>query len=312
MLNLVDNWLSYTYFDAIDSIKSPQDVNLGNVAVRLSPLTGLDQYNESGLQPLHYAIKCKNDLAFQWLLSFHDTRVDAVTEKERWNSAHCAVKFDNPIALVKLIEARVDLNALDGDLLTPLAYLENDFNSAGWLNKLELTPLNFKIPLGIDKRSYYHYWARDSTLSLLYYLIAVNPLDINVQDATGTTALMLASELGQLETMRKLIVNDASFESVDREGRSALHRAAAAGQTSSCRLLLFDPDLIGLELEEFATELDDVSVDKAKSLAQLHVSDALGHVPYLSASLNGHVETAQVLVKAMESQGEYVNVLQIN
>ena len=149
-------------------------------------------------------------------------------------------------------------------------------------------PLNFKIPLGPHKRTYLHFFALDSTLKLLNYVAKAYPLAINIPDKTGTTPLMLAAESGQLEATSVLLLKDAKYDLVDELGRMAIHRAAAAGQTDSCKLLLFDPDLIqttdGVD-EEFFTEIEGETIDRLKSRALLCIQDYNGMTPLMLAAL---------------------------
>jgi ankyrin repeat protein len=99
--------------------------------------------------------------------------------------------------------------------------------------------------------------------------------------------------------MRKLIAHGANFDLLDAKGRSALHLAASAGQTLACQLLLFDPNEIDLEMEEYSTEVEGFYVhgDKLKSRALLFARDIQGWTPLMAAVLNSQIETVRILVK---------------
>lgn len=295
LLTILDNYVSFTYFDAIDMINSGTDVNLfKSNQILLSPFTCIDQYNREGQQPLHYAILGGNPVAWDWILSEPDVKINAITEIEEWNPAHLAVKAGSPDLLTRLIGLGVDMNALDARKLTPLAYTETDLESQKWI---QLTQLNFKIPLGPLDRNYFHYFSRDATLNLLNHSIQSAQELIDKPDKTGTTALMLAAEDGQEVSLQRLLQAGAQINVFDFEGRTALHRAAAAGQSRSCQLLLrfddADNDYFDEQDDDFITDL----VDYSSSSSQQFISDKRGLTPLMSAVLNGHLETVKVLAK---------------
>ena len=294
--------MNLSYFEAIDLIKSKDQVELlTSGSVHLSPFTNIDQYNLGGLQPLHYAIQTKNHLAIDWLLSHENVRVDAVTEIESWNSAHCAVKAGDSKTLEKLVKVGVNLNAIDTNNLTPLAYAESDLGAEKWLEYLEINSINFKTQLGPNKRTYFHYFAKDSTKSLLDYVIKMDIDNINKADISGTTPLMLAAEAGEFEALWKLLSNGAKYDILDGEGRSALQRAAAAGQTKACQILLYDPNVLPSDQvndnEEYYTEVYDAPIERIKAQALLFIQDKQDLTPLMAAVLNGHTETVRILAK---------------
>lgn len=304
ILTALDNWMNLTYFDAIDLIETREDLNrFTNGQIQLSPLTNIDQYNLDGLQPLHYAIQSKNNLAIEWLLFHQQTvYVNSLTENEGRNSAHCAVKVGDSDPFEKLVRLGVNLNALDRFKMTPLAYAETDLNAENWL---PTTLINTKIRLGDDQRTYFHYFARDSTQSLLDYLIRMNFEDINTPDIHGTTPVMIASETGQLEALWKLLSNGAKLDSLDEEGRNALHRAAAVGQSNACKLLLYIPDILPANdriESEYYTEIDDVTIGRMKSEPMLLIQDSQFLTPLMAAVFNGHPETVRILVNENKEQ----------
>ena len=297
LLTTLDNFINFSYFDAIDAIKNDGIAILEAPEFQLSPLSGLDQYGPRGCHPLHYAIESRSQLAINWILS-QSPPINSITEFEGWNPAHCAVIQENSETLLKLIELRVNLNFLDGKQLTPLAYAKSDLEFDNWRDQMLLnSPINWEIPLGTFRQTYLHFFAKDSTLQLLNYVIAVRLVAINLADRTGTTPLMLAAESGQIEAARTLILKDAKYDQVDEMGRMAIHRAAAAGQSISCKLLLFHPDVIKVDEidDEFYTEIDDESIDCLKSRALLLIQDLNGLTPLMAAILNGHPETVRVL-----------------
>ena len=323
LLTAWDNWLTLTYFDAIDLIKS-SETNLDAIKsgeMLLSPFTSIDQYDRMGRMPLHYAIQSGSQLACEWILSEAGVNVNAPTEFEYWNSAHCAVQAENSDLLTKLIELGVDLNALDSFALTPLAYSKSDMEAQRWIHNLELTPLNFKLALGAFERNYFHYLARDSSSILLDYVLAHAPSSlIDKPDNTGTTALMLAAENGHIESLEKLLkAGGAHFDQINWEGRTALHLAASAGQTAACRILLFkngdkDKEEEKEEEEEFVVDVIegedfDFKMKQLKSEAVLLVADKNGMTPLMLAVLQGHIESVKELVKLSKHHLDLQNEL---
>lgn len=300
-LNVIDNLMNFTYFDAIDFIKTRDDLNdIINGHVQLSPLTNIDQYNHSGLQPLHYAIETKNSLAIEWLLSHENVLFNSLTEIQNWNSAHCAVRADDSDTFNKLIQVGVDLNAIDSYRLTPLAYAESDLNSGSWIQYLEMNSLNFNIRLGTNRRTYFHYFSKDSTKLLLDYVIKMKIDDINSGDVEGITPLMLAAESGQLESIVKLLSNGAKLDILDEKGRSALHLAAEAGQFKACQLIICNSDSIladqGIDSDDFIDFYDSSDEgDAAQEL--LLIQDHKDLTPLMLAVLHGHTETVRILAK---------------
>ena len=285
-LSTWDNWMNFTYFDAIDLIQSHEASDSCDIQeFHLSPFTGLDQYGPRGCQPLHYAIQSKSQRAINWILS-QGPPLNSLTEIKGWNSAHCAVIENDSKTLGKLIELGVDLNSLDWVSLTPLAYAENDLEFENWSDQLGFHSINFEIPLGHHKRSYLHYFSKDSTLKLLNYAIEANPLAINKPDESGTTSLMFAAEFGQVEALRLLISKGAILDQIDEMGRMAIHRAAAAGQLSACKCLLLQNEVIN---EEFYIEI------RYENDSHLSIHDLSGMTPLMLAIINGHVDTVRFL-----------------
>ena len=126
LLTAIDTFINFTYFDAIDLIKSEGGIPFEN-SDHMGAFTSLDQYNLQGLQPLHYAISLECPLAVDWILKRPSVQINAVTETEGWNAAHLAVRTKQGDILSKLInEQGVDLNALDNQGLTPLSLIESE------------------------------------------------------------------------------------------------------------------------------------------------------------------------------------------
>lgn len=76
---------------------------------------------------------------------------------------------------------------------------------------------------------------RDNSMKVFDALLAADGINIEARSKNGDTALMLASFMGNLDAVSKLIAAEAE---VNRPGWAALHYAAAKGDTQIIALLL--------------------------------------------------------------------------
>lgn len=286
LLTTLDNLINFSYFNAIDLIASHREER---IEFQLGPFTGLDQYCDSGCQPLHYAIQSKSRQAIDWILS-QSPPINGITRTEGWNPAHCAVIENDSETFWKLVQRGVDLNLVDWKAMTPLAYAKSDLEIENWAH---LSNIDFEYLFGPLQRTYLHLFAKESTLKLLHFVIDSCPHTLNFPDKTGTTPLMLAAESGEVEATQMLLLKDAKYHLADEKGRLAIHRAAAVGQSDACKILLFHPDYI--QKEEYLTENENQTIDSLNSLSLLLVSDIFGFTPLMTAVLNGHTDTVRAL-----------------
>ncbi|CAO3571376.1 unnamed protein product [Mortierella alpina] len=75
-------------------------------------------------------------------------------------------------------------------------------------------------------------------VSICRLLIAMGHADVNQQDNTLKSALLLASYAGHVDVMAELIEHGASLNTLDQYGWSSLMLAAYAGKLEACKLLL--------------------------------------------------------------------------
>ncbi|KAF9936172.1 hypothetical protein BGZ67_002609 [Mortierella alpina] len=75
-------------------------------------------------------------------------------------------------------------------------------------------------------------------VSICRLLIAIGHADVNQQDNTLKSALLLASYAGHVDVMAELIEHGASLNTLDQYGWSSLMLAAYAGKLEACKLLL--------------------------------------------------------------------------
>ncbi|MCB9027270.1 MAG: ankyrin repeat domain-containing protein [Bdellovibrionaceae bacterium] len=99
----------------------------------------------------------------------------------------------------------------------------------------------------------------------------ISVIDINVQDKSGTTALIWAAQNGHTDTVKLLLDNAASVDVQDRDGYTALILAAHNGQTETVKLLL-------------------------ASGANVDVQDRDGYTALMWAAQYGRTETVKLLL----------------
>ncbi|KAG0002725.1 TBC1 domain, member 5 [Entomortierella chlamydospora] len=75
-------------------------------------------------------------------------------------------------------------------------------------------------------------------VSICRILITIGHADVNQQDNTQKSALLLASYAGHIDVMAELIEHGASLNTLDQYGWSSLMLAAYAGKLEACKLLL--------------------------------------------------------------------------
>lgn len=133
-------------------------------------------------------------------------------------------------------------------------------------------------------------------------LLLESGVDINLRNYRGQTALMQACQHGHWEVVQTLVVFGANVHRVDYlNGGTALHLAALNGHTRCIRLLLADyipsiPNIWDLLRDRSGNE-ESISEFDESALCQAINKPADGGITALHmASLNGHVESVQLLL----------------
>ncbi|KAM7268732.1 hypothetical protein ACFE04_010898 [Oxalis oulophora] len=141
-------------------------------------------------------------------------------------------------------------------------------------------------------------------------LLLESGVDINLRNYRGQTALMQACQYGHWEVVQTLILFRANIHRADYlNGGTALHLAALNGHTRCIRLILADyipsnPDFLnalrnGSKTDELISQFDE------SALSDVINKPADGGITALHmASLNGHVETVQLLLDLRASVSE--------
>ncbi|XP_071368602.1 serine/threonine-protein phosphatase 6 regulatory ankyrin repeat subunit A, partial [Centroberyx affinis] len=131
---------------------------------------------------------------------------------------------------------------------------------------------------------------------------------VDIQDANGQTALMLAVLSGHTECVYSLLSQGASVEARDRWGRTALHRGAVTGQEECVEALLQRGasvcvrDIRGRSPLHLASACGRVGVLGAllqatsSSHTNTHLTDNQGYTPLHWACYNGYDACVEVLL----------------
>ena len=139
-------------------------------------------------------------------------------------------------------------------------------------------------------------------------LILSKGADVNAQNESGKTALMLAAFGGKVNIIKELRNNGATYEKVDKSGCTVLHYAVDGGNLDSIQWFLMD----GVEVNARDTAsgwtplLRAASVGGNKDIAELlikfkadiNILDKDNKNALMIAVINGNQPFVQVLVEA--------------
>ena len=117
-----------------------------------------------------------------------------------------------------------------------------------------------------------HWAASDGKIASLTFLLDKRRNDINKQDSSGSTPVIIAAQHNQIDCVAYLIKNGADLSIKDRNGDGILHWAAYKGYTQMAGLITY---LTTTELEN---------------------EDVYGQAPVHLAALRGNVETLEYLI----------------
>ncbi|KAF5538051.1 ankyrin repeat [Fusarium phyllophilum] len=131
--------------------------------------------------------------------------------------------------------------------------------------------------------------------------------DVDFQDDVGQTALSLAAQGDDTETMRRLIIMGADIELADRDGKTPLCWAAAEGKKSAVKFLIdkgaqieATEHIYGRTSLSWAAARGHASVVRVLCTYGAHVNalDKSKRTPMSWAASRGNEETVQLLIDA--------------
>lgn len=307
----MESLMTTSYFTAVDQLDRFKS---GELSVGM--MAGVDQLNQEGLQPLHYAIKVGNVEAVDWLLGEHAAPVLGRSELESWNSAHFAVHYKQCSLLDRLNAAADDkrvalLTAQDAQGRTPLllALQESEAACVSELIRLQ-TPLNTLLS-GRKRETYLHAAIRSDTSPQTFELLLRASLaQIDVRDATGLSPVNLAAAEGQLELFKLLVLYGADLMSVDGFNSNIFHQVRSS---QLMRLLIHGPlpiksfpDLF--DRNQLIKNPDGKVFSEAQLEAMLGAVNVEGLTPLMVAVLACQEEIVELLA-ATQSRG-HINAVQ--
>ncbi|KAE8214914.1 hypothetical protein CF327_g1742 [Tilletia walkeri] len=118
-----------------------------------------------------------------------------------------------------------------------------------------------------------HYAAKEGRLDIVRWLVSEAGAMVDLEDREGETALHKAALAGKLPICTFLLTNDASPEAADSDGWTPLHNACSRGYLDIVRLLV---------------EQAEVSVNTA--------TDPRGWTPLMNAASKGHLPIVRYLI----------------
>ncbi|MCB1213318.1 MAG: ankyrin repeat domain-containing protein [Chlamydiia bacterium] len=197
--------------------------------------------NVDGDTPLHIAIQTVNEPIFKYLLAKQRKNSLSKSNQQGETPLDIAIQLglqDFAIQLVDLYNIR-DLDRESGCGCTPLMLAIEEGNSPNIVKALISRGVRIDQTSSMEGRTALHYAAQNGNLWALEYLIA-NGAEIDVKDFHGVTPLYLAldSDQRRLNSVALLLDRGAAIDQIFPGGETALHFAAAKGDTELGELLL--------------------------------------------------------------------------
>lgn len=131
--------------------------------------------------------------------------------------------------------------------------------------------------------------------------------DINAQNESGKTALMLAAFSGKLKIIQELRTSGAVYDKVDKAGSYAIHYAVDGGNADSLQWMLLDGMDVNVKdtVSGWTPLLRAANISGSKDIAQLlikfgadiNAKDKENKTALMMAVINGNQPLVEVLVE---------------
>ncbi|KAF3387434.1 Ankyrin-3 [Penicillium rolfsii] len=150
----------------------------------------------------------------------------------------CAIESDQVVTVRELVRWGMDPNAVADD---GRSYLNSalDTDSAGAF--ATLVDLGADIEAQSEKEHHGHIFLAASAwgcVEIVLLMLRRGWVDIEMRSPKGLTALHCAAAAGETTTVKRLLDAGAEIEAIDKQGRTALQYAEARGNKTTARLLL--------------------------------------------------------------------------
>lgn len=163
-----------------------------------------------------------------------------------------------------------------------------------------------KSSLHLTDQQLFIYAAKNNMRYILVFLLKHTLVDVNVKDASGLTALMVASGAGHARIVSFLLYNNADVNMIDEKGKTALMSASENGHCAVVRLLLGNNNIkINIQDEKGKTALILAVVNGHKEIVRLlldrgadvNIQDENSYTALILASANGFSQIVGLLLE---------------
>uniref|UniRef100_A0A914GXB1 Ankyrin repeat and FYVE domain-containing protein 1 n=1 Tax=Globodera rostochiensis TaxID=31243 RepID=A0A914GXB1_GLORO len=281
-------------------------------------------YARSKQTPLHTAVQWGLTEVARALISNLNCRIDAQDADGR-TAAHIARQGPNKMAEAickRLPHAALQMNG-SGENLLHCAVKSSDLESVLFLLGIHI---DVNIPTQDQERNTaLHICSRVGDELILRNLILAGA-EVNMRNASGQSAVSIATMHGHADICRALLENDADPNIANDDGNNALHAAVSRGAVNAIRLLLSESQVDTLAVNKrqqnilhlCAINIGHVSVEafaeilKAQPNYPLEAADMFGNTMFLLAFINGNSELCKLALRngacmgVMNNQGQTV------
>ena len=292
-------------------------------------LTGKADINATtndGLTPLMIAAENGALGVVNWLLCAKANI--QIKDKIGWTALHCAA-YKNQAAIAEHLLAgnltgKADINATTNDGLTPLM-IAAGHGALGVVNWLLCAKANIQIKDKIGWTALHHAAAKNQ-VAIAEILLKGNPTgkaDINATINDGLTPLMIAVASGAVGVVNWLLDAKANIQAKDKNGLTALHRAAYKNQVAIAQRLLAGNSTgkadINATTNYGQTSLMIAAANGAVDVvnwlldakANIHAKDKKGLTAYdwANMGLNKFVKPTDTPAQAQKRRNDYQQIL---